>query len=134
MQYWILKTEPDVFSYDDLVSQKKSCWDGVRNYQARKNLRSMEVGDITVIYHSNVGKAAVGIGKVAKKAYQDPTTKEDWSAIDVVPVEKLKKEVTLEQMKADSVLKNISLVKQSRLSVCPISQADYKRILELSKK
>lgn len=133
MQYWILKTEPDVFSFEDLLKKQSACWDGVRNYQARKNLRAMELGDITVIYHSNIGKEAVGVAKVVKKAYQDPTTKQDWSAVDVVPIEKLKKPVSLEQMKKDKILKNISLVRQSRLSVSPISKNDFERIKTLSK-
>ncbi|MBK9294310.1 MAG: EVE domain-containing protein [Oligoflexia bacterium] len=133
MQYWILKTEPDVFSFEDLINKKTACWDGVRNYQARKNLRLMELGDIAIIYHSNIGKEAVGIAKVVKKAYQDPTTKQDWSAVDVVPIEKLKKPVSLEQMKKDKILKNISLVRQSRLSVSPISKNDFERIKTLSK-
>lgn len=131
MQYWILKSEPDVYSFQDLQRDKKTVWEGVRNYQARNNLREMELGDTVFIYHSNIGKEIVGIGKVVKTAYQDPKTKEDWSAVDIAPVKALKTPVTLEQLKSDAVLKNISLVKNSRLSVSPLSKKDFDKILQL---
>ena len=134
MQYWILKSEPDVYSFQDLVKAGKAVWDGVRNYQARNNLRAMKVGDIAFIYHSNIGKEIVGISKVVKSAYQDPKTKEDWSAVDLAPVKALKNPVTLEVLKKDSLLKEIKLVRMSRLSVSPISAKDYDRILKLSEK
>lgn len=133
MKYWILKSEPSVYSFDDLIKDGKTCWDGIRNYQARNNLRAMRVGDLAFFYHSNDGKSVVGLGKIVREAYQDPKTRDDWSAVDLAPLEKLKVPVTLEQMKKDVILKNVSLVKQSRLSVCPVTEAEYKRILELSK-
>lgn len=125
-----MKSEPSTYSYDDLVRDKKTYWDGVRNYQARNNLRAMSVGDLAVIYHSVNEKAAVGIVKIVKAAYQDPTSKEDWSVVDIKPVKKLKSPVTLADMKADTVLGKMALVKQSRLSVCPMTKAEYDRLLK----
>ncbi len=133
MQYWILKSEPNVYSFDDLVFDKKTVWDGIRNYLARNNLRAMKVGDLAFFYHSNVGKEIVGITKIVKGAYKDPKSEEDWSAVDLAPVEKLKRPVTLVEMKKDKILKNISLVKMSRLSVCSITEKDYNRIIVVSK-
>ncbi|MDZ4676906.1 MAG: EVE domain-containing protein [Oligoflexia bacterium] len=131
MNYWILKSEPETYSFQDLIKDKKACWDGVRNYQARNNLRKAAVGDLAIIYHSGDDRAAVGIAKVSRAAYQDAKTKDDWSAIDLVPVKEFKTPVSLAQMKADKVLKVMSLVKQSRLSVCPLNEIEYKRLLVL---
>lgn len=132
MNYWIVKTEPETYSFQDLMKDKKTRWDGVRNYTARNNLRAMKVGDVVVIYESVGPKAAVGLAKVAKGAYQDPQTKEDWSAVDLAPTKSLKKAVTLADMKADKILRNTKLVKQSRLSVAPLTAEEFHQIIKLS--
>jgi predicted RNA-binding protein with PUA-like domain len=132
MNYWILKSEPSTYSFSDLLRDKKTCWDGIRNYLARNNLRAMHVGDIALFYHSGDDKAVVGISKIVKLAYQDPKTEENWSAVDIKSVKILKRPVTLSELKADKVLKNIQLVKQSRLSVSPLTNEEYNRIIDLS--
>jgi predicted RNA-binding protein with PUA-like domain len=132
--YWLVKSEPFKYSWDDLVKDQSTYWDGVRNYQARNNLREMKVGDHALYYHSNEGKEVVGVAKVTRSAYQDPTTDDDrWVVVDVAPVKPLKVPVTLSQIKADPKLQQIPLVTHSRLSVMPIEKADFERILELSK-
>ena len=131
---WLVKSEPSKYSWDDLVRDGSTYWDGVRNYQARNNLREMKVGDHLLYYHSNEGKEIVGIAKVTTPAYQDPTTDDDrWSVVDVAPVKPLKQPVTLEQIKDDRALADIPLITQSRLSVMPIPKAAYARILKLGK-
>ncbi|MDX2188523.1 MAG: EVE domain-containing protein [Bacteroidota bacterium] len=132
MKYWLVKSEPDVYSYNTLETKGKGVWDGVRNYQARNNLREMKVGDLLLFYHSNIGKEVVGIAKVTKESFPDPTTDNaNWLAIEVAPVQKLKKAVTLENIKKDPLLQNMPLVKNSRLSVMPVSKLDFERIVEL---
>jgi len=132
--YWLIKSEPSKYSWNDLVRDGTTYWDGVRNYQARNNLREMKVGDPLLYYHSNEGKAIVGIAKVTTGAYQDPTTDDDrWLAVDVAPVKPLNEPVTLEQVKADSALSDIPLITQSRLSVMPIPKAAYVHILKMGK-
>jgi predicted RNA-binding protein with PUA-like domain len=132
--HWLVKSEPFEYSWDDLVRDGSTYWDGVRNYQARNNLREMKVGDYAFFYHSNVGKEVVGIAKVTRTAYPDPTTDDDrWVVVDVVPVKPLKTPVTLAQIKADPKLQKIPLVTHSRLSVMPLEKPDFERILELSK-
>jgi predicted RNA-binding protein with PUA-like domain len=132
--HWLVKSEPFKYSWDDLVKDGSTYWDGVRNYQARNNLRAMKVGDYAFYYHSNVGKEVVGIAKVTRSAYPDPTTDDDrWVVVDVEPVKPLKTPVTLAQIKADSKLQKIPLVTHSRLSVMPLEKPDFERILELSK-
>ena len=132
--HWLVKSEPFEYSWDDLVKDGSTYWDGVRNYQARNNLREMKVGDYAFFYHSNVGKEVVGIAKVTRRAYQDPTTDDDrWVVVDVEPVKPLKTPVTLAQIKADSKLQKIPLVTHSRLSVMPLEKPDFERILELSR-
>jgi predicted RNA-binding protein with PUA-like domain len=132
--HWLVKSEPVKYSWDDLVKDGSTYWDGVRNYQARNNLREMKVGDYALYYHSNEGKEVVGIAKVTRSAYQDPTTDDDrWVVVDVVPVKPLKAPVTLAQIKADPKLQKIPLVTHSRLSVMPLEKPDFERILELSK-
>ena len=122
MAYWLLKSEPFKYSWEQLEKDKKTFWDGVRNYAARNNLRAMKKGDFAFFYHSNEGLEIVGIVKIIKEAYQDPTTKEvAWVAVDVAPFKKLKKPVTLAQIKSDKRLQNIALVKLSRLSVQPVT-------------
>jgi predicted RNA-binding protein with PUA-like domain len=132
-QYWLVKQEPDSYAWAQFVKDGSTTWTGVRNYQARNNLRAMKKGDVVFYYHSNVGKEIVGIAKVSKEAYSDPTAEEgDWSAVDVVPVKAVKKTITLEAMKADPVLKNMALVKNSRISVTPVTEAQAKRVGELA--
>ena len=132
--YWLVKSEPDQYSWDDLVKDGSTYWDGVRNYQARNNLREMKVGDYALYYHSNVGKEVVGISKVIRSAYPDPTTDDDrWVVVDVAPVKPLKVPVTLAQIKADPQLQQVPLVTHSRLSVMPLEKSDFERIVKLGK-
>lgn len=133
MQYFILKTEPETYSFDDLVRDKKTAWDGVRNFQARNNLKSMNEGDAVMIYHSVGPKEIVGTAKVVKTAYPDKTADDPrWVCVDIQPAHRLKTPVTLSQLKEHPSLKAISLVRQGRLSVCPIGQAEWEEILELA--
>ncbi|MBM3158967.1 MAG: EVE domain-containing protein [Bacteroidetes bacterium] len=133
MAYWLLKSEPFKYSWEQLEKDKKTFWDGVRNYAARNNLRAMKKGDLAFFYHSNEGLAIVGIVKIIKEAYQDPTTDEEaWVAVDVAPVKKLKKEVTLATIKATKQLQNIALVKQSRLSVQPVTADEWDTLVALA--
>jgi predicted RNA-binding protein with PUA-like domain len=133
MAYWLLKSEPFKYSWEQLEKDKKTFWDGVRNYAARNNLRAMKKGDLAFFYHSNEGLEIVGIVKIIKEAYQDPTTKEvAWVAVDVAPFKKLKKPVTLAQIKSDKRLQNIALVKLSRLSVQPVTPEEWDFIIELA--
>lgn len=133
MAYWLIKSEPFKYSWDQFVKDKKTFWDGVRNYAARNNLRNMKKGDELFFYHSNEGLEIVGIAKVVKESYQDPTTDEDaWVVVDVAPVRKLKKPVTLAQMKADKRLANMDLLRLSRLSVGKVTDAEWKVVLELA--
>jgi len=133
MNYWLVKSEPEKYSWEKFNKDGRTFWDGVRNYQARNNLRAMQEGDLVFFYHSNEGKEIVGIAKVAKSAYQDPTTEDpNWVVVDLVPVEPLKKPVTLAQVKADPNLQEIHLVRQGRLSVISLRPHEFDRILELS--
>ena len=132
MQYWLVKSEPVKYSWDKFNADGRTFWDGVRNYQARNNLREMKEGDLVLFYHSNEGKAVVGIAKVAKEFYQDPTTDDaNWVVVDLSPVETLKNPVTLEQVKAEESLRDISLVKQGRLSVMQLKATEFDKILEM---
>ncbi len=132
MNHWLVKSEPEKYSWEKFVNEGRTHWDGVRNYMARNNLRSMNVGDLVLYYHSNEGKEIVGIAKVVKEHYQDPTTDDkNWVVVDLAPVESLKKPVTLTQIKADELLKNTYLVRQGRLSVMPVTKEEFERILEL---
>jgi len=133
MNHWLIKSEPFKYSWEQMLSDKRTFWDGVRNYQARNNLREMKEGDLCFFYHSNEGKEIVGIVKIVKEHYQDPTTEDtNWVVVDVAPFETLKKTVTLEQIKNDKRLANIGLVKQGRLSVMKLTQYEFDIILELS--
>ena len=133
MAYWLLKSEPFKYSWEQLEKDKKTFWDGVRNYAARNNLRTMKKGDLAFFYHSNEGLEIVGIVKIIKEAYQDPTTKEEaWVAVEVAPFKKLKNPVTLAQIKSDKRLQNIALVKLSRLSVQPVTSEEWDLIIELA--
>jgi predicted RNA-binding protein with PUA-like domain len=132
MAHWLIKSEPSKYSWDKFVEDKQTFWDGVRNYTARNNLRAMKKGDEVFFYHSNEGLEIVGIAKVVKEAYQDPTTDDtNWVVVDFKPVKKLKKPVSLATIKADKRLANIALVRLGRLSVCPISDDEWDVIMEL---
>jgi predicted RNA-binding protein with PUA-like domain len=132
MQYWLLKSEPYKYSWENLEQDGKTFWDGVRNFQARNNLKAMKQGDYALFYHSNEGKEIVGIAKIIGEAYQDPTTEDaNWVAVDVAPVSKLKQPVSLETIKSHPVLQNMALVKQSRLSVCPVTKQEFEVICQL---
>jgi len=133
MAYWLVKSEPDAYSWDQLVSDKETVWSGVRNYAARLHLRNMKKGDEVFFYHSNEGTDIVGIAKVIKEAYQDPTTDDDkWVAVDLKPHKKLKQPVTLAEIKKDKRLKDMALVRIGRLSVQPVSDAEWKVVMELA--
>lgn len=132
MQYFLVKSEPFKYSWEKFNEDGRTFWDGVRNYQARNNLKEMKVGDLVLFYHSNEGKNVVGVAKVVKEFYQDPTTADDrWVVVDLAPVETLKNPVSLETIKADERLKDISLVRQGRLSVMTLKKEEFDRILEL---
>ena len=132
MNYWLVKSEPFKYSWDTFVKDKKAVWDGVRNYAARNNMRAMKKGDLVYFYHSNEGKEIVGIAKVVKEHYQDPTTEDkNWVVVDLAPFKKLKHPVTLEQIKADENLQNIGLVRQGRLSVMSIKQEEFDYIVNI---
>jgi predicted RNA-binding protein with PUA-like domain len=132
MNYFLVKSEPHKYSWQKFNEDKRTHWDGVRNYQARNNLREMKQGDLVLFYHSNDGKCVVGIAKVVKEFYQDPTTADpNWVMVDLEPVESLAKPVTLEQIKADELLQNISLVKQGRLSVMQLKAEEFDRIIAM---
>lgn len=132
MNYFLVKSEPNVYSWDQLVKDGGTFWDGVRNYQARNNLKDMKKGDLVLYYHSNIGMEVVGIAKVVKEYYQDPSTDDErWVAVDIEPVEKFKKSVTLAEVKKDEFLQDVALVKQGRLSVMPLKPEEFDRIVEL---
>ena len=134
MQYWMMKTEPGEFSFDDLVKDGKTVWDGVRNYQARNNLKAMKQGDRVLIYHSVTEKALAGIAEVSREHYPDPkdNPKQDWVVVEVIPVAPLKHRVSLAEIKADPRLAELALIRQSRLSVIPLNKADFDYLLGLS--
>ena len=132
--YWLVKSEPYKYSWDDLVKDGSTYWDGVRNYMARNNLQAMKLGDPVLYYHSNEGKEVVGVAQVTKESYPDPTTDDErWVVVDLKPVVPLKQAVTLAQIKADAKLPTIALVKYGRLSVAPITPAEFRYILKLGK-
>jgi len=133
MNYWLVKSEPFKYSWEQFEKDKTTFWDGVRNYQARNNLREMKKGDLVLWYHSNEGKEIVGIAKVAKESYQDPTTEDtNWVVVDLKCFKKLKRPVTLEQIKADERLANMGLVRQGRLSVSSLTAYEFDTIIALS--
>ena len=133
MNYWLVKSEPESYSWDTFVNDKRAAWTGVRNFQARNNLRAMKRGDLVFFYHSVSDKHIAGIARVDKEAYPDPTAQEgDWSCVDLVPVKALAKPVTLAAIKADKMLADMPLVKQSRISVTPMNEVHFKRLLTLS--
>jgi predicted RNA-binding protein with PUA-like domain len=131
MNYWLLKTEPETYSWDDLVREKKATWDGVRNFQARSNMKAMKKGDIVFIYHTGDEKSIVGTAKVLKEHYPDPKDN-DWVVVDLAPEKKLKNPVSLSQIKADKRLANMVLVRAARLSVQPVKPEEFDHIVGLS--
>lgn len=133
MNYWLIKSEPFKYSWDQLTADKKTFWDGVRNYGARNNLRAMKKGDLAFFYHSNEGKEIVGIAKVVKEAYQDPTTEDpNWVVVDFAPFKKLLQPVSLATIKADPRLQDMELVRLGRLSVQAVTEAEWKMVNELA--
>jgi predicted RNA-binding protein with PUA-like domain len=134
-QYWLMKSEPEAYGWDDLVAEGEGTWDGVRNYRARNNLAAMKVGDEAFFYHSNVGKEIVGIATISVAGLADPTDPEGkWAAVKVKPVRKLERAVTLAEIKADPELAEIELIKLSRLSVAALTAAEWKYILAMARK
>ena len=129
---WLMKSEPYKYSWDDLKRDGSTYWDGVRNYGARNNLKAMKKEDLSFYYHSNEGKEIVGISKVIKEFYQDPTTDDDrWVVVEIEPVKDMKTPVSLAMVKADAALADMALVKQARLSVQPVTRSEFKRVLSL---
>src|SRR5690606_39075392 len=123
MKYWLVKSEPHKYSWETFIKDGQTFWDGVRNYQARNNLQEMKKGDEVLYYHSNEGKEIVGVARVIKESYQDPTTDDTrWVVVDLEPIRPLKKTVSLEMVKAEPSLENIALVRQGRLSVMPLKR------------
>ncbi len=135
MAYWLIKSEPSAYSWDQLVKDKKTTWDGVRNYAARLNLQAMKNGDLAFFYHSNEGTEIVGIAKIVGEAHQDPTTDDErWIAVDVAPVKKLKTTVTLNQIKNEPSLQQMDLVRLGRLSVQKVKPEEWELVLRMSGK
>jgi predicted RNA-binding protein with PUA-like domain len=132
--YFLIKSEPDTYAFADLVRDRRTRWDGVRNFEARNNLRAMKTGDLLLFYHSGSGKEVVGVARVVREAYPDPSAAdEDWSAVDVESVKAISAPVTLAAIKADESLAQMMLLKRSRLSVVPVTAAEFKRVLTLGK-
>ncbi len=133
MAYWLVKSEPSTYGWDHLVKDKKTSWDGVRNYAARNHLKAMKKGDEVLFYHSNEGMEIVGIAKVEKEFYQDPTTADsNWVVVDLKPSQKLKNPVSLVQIKSDKRLEEMALVRLGRLSIQPVTEKEWKIIMELA--
>jgi len=132
--YWLLKSEPDAYGWDDLVAQGEGTWDGVRNHRAANNLRAMKVGDEAFFYHSNIGKQIVGIARISEAGLTDPSDPEGkWAAVKLTPVTKLARPITLKEMKADPALAEMQVVKLSRLSVAEVTPEEWKHVLSLAK-
>ena len=130
---WLVKSEPSVYPWSKLVAERSAVWDGVRSFEARNNLRAMRKGDLLLFYHSNVGKEVVGLARVKREAYQDPTTDEDWSVVDIEPLKALDRPVTLEEMRGMKVLSGMALLKKSRLSVSPVTKDELDAVLSAAK-
>ena len=131
--YWLIKSEPSVYPFAKLVKDKTTTWDGVRSFEARNNLRAMKVGELALFYHSNVGKEVVGVARVRREAYADPTSDEDWSVVDFEAVVALKEPVTLAAIRATAKLSSMALVKKSRLSVTPVTKAEFDAVMAAGK-
>ncbi|WP_437282361.1 EVE domain-containing protein [Sorangium sp. So ce327] len=134
-RYWLMKSEPQKYSFAQLVRDGQTMWDGVRNFEARNNMRAMKQGDLVLFYHSSEGKAVAGVARVKREAYPDPTADadEDWSVVDIEPVAPFKVQVSLDTIRGDESLAEISLLKRSRLSVVPVSKEHFDRVLKLGK-
>ena len=133
MNYWLVKSEPAAYAWPQFLKDKRTAWTGVRNFQARNHLRAMKKGDAVLFYHSVTGKEVVGLARVEKEFYPDATAEEgDWSCVDLAPVKPLAKPVSLDEIKADKILREQPLVKQSRLSVTPLTAAQFARVLQLA--
>src|SRR5882672_7746540 len=133
MNYWLVKSEPEAYSWSDLLKDGRTAWTGVRNFAARNHLRAMAKGDPVFFYHSGEGKEIVGLARVVKPAYPDPTAKEgDWSCVDLAPVKPVKTPVNLAAMKVDKALKDLKLLRIGRLSVSPVSEKEFARLMELA--
>lgn len=132
-QYWLIKSEPSVYAFETLVREKKTRWDGIRSFEARNNLRAMKKDDVCLFYHSNDGKEVVGLAKIIREAYADPSSDEDWSVVDIAPIKALTESVTLRNMKAHAKLSEMAVVKKSRLSVSPVTADQFKTVLAISK-
>ncbi len=126
---WLIKSEPEAYSFEQLVKDKSTAWTGVRNYTARNNLRAMKKGDLALFYHSNIGKSVVGVAKVIRPAYVEDTDEGEWSVVDIAPVKALKAPVTLDAMREHPMLKDMVIWKQSRLSVIPVTQPEFDAIV-----
>lgn len=133
MNHWLIKQEPEKYSFDDLIEEGKTDWTGVRNFQARNNLKAMKTGDKILFYHTVSDKAVVGLAEVSREEFADPTD-EKWIAVEIKPLEKFSKAVTLDEIKAEKSLENIALIKQSRLSVVPLTREEFEIIRQLTKK
>lgn len=132
MNYWLIKSEPFKYAWETFEKEGRTFWDGVRNYQARNNLKQMQLNDLALFYHSNEGKSVVGIARIVKEAYQDPTTTEtQWVVVEVEPVQALPKPVTLADMKAEPELQNMGLLRQPRLSVIALSRTEFDKIVAM---
>lgn len=133
MKYWLLKSEPFKYSWNDFINDGETYWDGVRNYQARNNLKAMKKGDRALFYHSNEGLEVVGVAEVTREHYQDPTTGDErWVAVDIRPIRSFKKPVPLSDIKKEPQLKEIYLTRQSRLSVMPLTKKEFEMIISMS--
>ncbi|MGA7118917.1 MAG: EVE domain-containing protein [Polyangiaceae bacterium] len=132
-RYWLTKSEPNKYPFDQLVADGRTRWDGVRNFEARNNLRAMKKGDLVLYYHSNEGKAVVGVARVAREAYPDPTSEDDWSAVDVEPVRALARPVSLDELRDHPVLRDMMIFRRPRLSVVPVTPEEYELVVALSK-
>ena len=131
-QYWLMKSEPLKYSFAQLLRDKKTTWDGIRNFEARNSMRAMKAGDLVLFYHSSEGKSVVGVARVKREAYPDPTADgEDWSVVDIEPVVPFKVQVSLDTIREDPDLADIALLKRARLSVVPVSKPHFDRILKL---
>ncbi len=132
MHYWLVKQEPEDYSWATFLKEGRTAWTGVRNFQARNNLRAMKKGDRVLFYHSVTDKQVMGVARVEREAYHDPTADDDtWSCVDLVPVKSLKRPVSLEEIKGDKALQKLPLLRQSRLSVMPVARSEYLRIAKL---
>jgi len=133
MNYWLVKSEPEAYSWEQLVKDGRTAWTGVRNFTARINLRTMKRGDLVFFYHSGEGKSVIGLARVEKEFYPDPTAEEgDWSCVDLAPVKAVAKPVTLAQIKADKILRETKLATQGRLSVSPLTKPQFEQMLKLA--